>query len=224
MIRKMLAVLLLFGLFFVQTELYSSAESESEFRVALTFDDGPHPRYTDMILDVLAEYDVTATFFVIGKNVEYYPQPFLRAIAEGHEIGNHTYSHPHMKGLSEDAIAKEIARCQEVVERVGSVSPTLFRPPEGYSSETEIELLKSIGITPIFWDIDTRDWEGNAVSRITRLVSTSVNADAIILFHDYVSCKNTTVDALREIIPTLKKRGAVFCTVSEMINEKAVNH
>ena len=129
-----------------------------------------------------------------------------------------------MKKLTQEAIAEEIARCQEVVGRVGGVSPTLFRPPEGYSSETEIELLKSIGITPIFWDVDTRDWEGNAATRIAKLVSASVNADAIILFHDYVSCKNTTVDALREIIPALKKRGAVFCTVSEMIKEKAVNH
>ena len=224
MAKRTVAFLLLVCLFVIETPFYSSAETENSFRVALTFDDGPHPRYTDMILDVLSEHDIFATFFVIGKNVENYPKPFLRTIAEGHEIGNHTYSHPHMRRLSEEAIAAEIAHCQNVIEQVGGISPTLFRPPEGYSSEAEIELLQSIGITPIFWDVDTRDWAGNDATRIARIVSTSVNADAIILFHDYVSCKNTTVNALREIIPALKKRGAVFCTVSEMINEKAVNH
>ena len=93
MIKRLVALALLFCAISVKIPFFSSAEemdSSKGFRVALTFDDGPHPRYTDMILDILAEYDVPATFFVIGKNVEYYSAPFLRAIAEGHEIGNHT--------------------------------------------------------------------------------------------------------------------------------------
>lgn len=189
----------------------------SEKKVALTFDDGPNPRYTDIVLDILREYGIKATFFVIGENAELYPEPLKRAIEEGHEIGNHTYSHPHMRKLSRLETEKEILLCQEILCEGFGVVPSVFRPPEGFFGEFEEEITKNIGLRTVLWSIDTRDWEGKTAKKIVSHVKESIKSGKILLFHDYVSGKNTTIPALREIIPYLLSNGYEFCTVSELM-------
>ena len=112
--------------------------------VALTFDDGPHPRYTDEILDLLAEYGAKATFFVIGKNLELYGAATERAVREGHEIGNHTYSHPGLSGLSVSELEREILMNEAIIEEKTGKAPTCFRPPEGYCTQKVRQDRKSV--------------------------------------------------------------------------------
>lgn len=195
----------------------ASAESTgTKKKIALTFDDGPHPRYTDEILDILSEYNIKATFFVIGINAEYYPKQLKREVREGHEIGNHTYSHPHMKSLDAAATREQILKCQKVITDLTGKPPKLFRPPEGFCTTCTSTVMKECGFTPVLWNIDTRDWAGTSVDAIVNNVKNGAGSGKIILFHDYVSCKNSTIPALRILIPYLLKQGYEFCTVSEL--------
>ena len=106
-------------------------------RVALTFDDGPHYKYTAEILDILDEYGAKATFFVVGELAERYPELILRELAEGHEIGNHTWSHPKMKKLTVDSLKQEILKTEELLNEIADYRPKLFRPPEGSFSDLD---------------------------------------------------------------------------------------
>ena len=186
-------------------------------RIALTFDDGPHPRYTREILEILREYDVTATFFIIGVNAENYPDA-LREIAEsGCEIGNHTYSHANLRQMNSEEIKKEIQKCEEVLQKSVGVHPVVFRPPEGiYSNEAE-QIMTDLGYDIILWSIDTMDWAMNPAVQIEQLVMKETKGGDIILMHDYVSGGNTTCKALRKMIPSLLSRGYEFVTVSQLI-------
>ena len=187
-------------------------------RIALTFDDGPHPRYTPVILDILKEYGIHATFFVIGQNADLYPAPLKRAVREGHEIGNHTYSHPHMKRISAQEARVEIDKCQKKIQELTGKTPTLFRPPEGFCTNEESEVLEELHLTGILWTIDTHDWAGNDSNNICATVNRLAGDGKIILFHDYISHKNTTITALRQLIPSLLREGYEFCTVSELFS------
>ena len=187
-------------------------------QIALTFDDGPHPRYTKEILSILNEYGIIATFFVIGVNAELYPEP-LKMIAEaGCEIGNHTYSHDCLLKCSSEQIRREIEHCQKVIqERIG-IRPVLFRPPQGATSESVKVVSKEMEYDIILWSIDTLDWELLPSEQIANTVLNQVKGGDIILMHDYVSSGNATCDALRIIIPELLARGYEFVTVSTLIH------
>lgn len=212
------AAVLFFFPSFAEKPFKEAAIDASEKKIALTFDDGPNPRYTDAVLDILSEYGIKATFFVIGKNAELYPDPLLRAIREGHEIGNHTYSHPHMRKLSREETEKEILSCQELLYDTFGVLPSLFRPPEGFLGQFEEEITSSIGLKTVLWSIDTRDWEAKPANKIVSSIKESIKSGKVLLFHDYISGKNTTIPALREIIPYLLLNGYEFCTVSELMS------
>ena len=219
--KKFFSLFLAFMLFsfpsFAEKPFKEAVTATSEKKIALTFDDGPNPRYTDTILDILREYGIKATFFVIGRNAELYPEPLRRAIEEGHEIGNHTYSHPHMRKLSLNETEKEILLCQEILcDRFG-VKPTVFRPPEGFFGGILEEITAKIGLRTVLWSIDTRDWEGKPAKKIVSDVKESIKSGKVLLFHDYISGKNTTIPALREIVPYLLSNGYEFCTVSELM-------
>ncbi len=194
--------------------------SECEKKIALTFDDGPHPRYTDKILDILAKYNIKATFFVIGVNIENYPDPLKRIKEEGHEIGNHSYDHSNEKNIDSACAEAEISKCEELIYNSVGVIPSLFRPPQGqYSKEVE-QVAQSKNYSIILWSIDTRDWEHNSASSIMNTVNKNIKGGDIILMHDYVSGKNTTCEALELIIPSLLEQGYEFVTVSELIHSK----
>lgn len=186
-------------------------------KIALTFDDGPHPRYTEEILSILKEYGVTATFFIIGVNAENYPEDLQRIVDAGCEIGNHTYSHLPIKRLSESELRVEIVRCEETIQRLCGISPRIFRPPEGMISDDLRKLLYEMNYDIVLWSIDTMDWAMTPSAQIYQNVTASVRGGDIILMHDYVSGGNTTCQALRLLIPTLLARGYEFVTVSEMI-------
>ena len=200
-----------------ETKRVYSKNREKIGQVALTFDDGPHPRYTKAILDILEEYHITATFFVIGKNMELYGAAARRAAAEGHEIGNHTYAHPTLSGISDLAFEREIQMNEALIEEYTGKLPTVFRPPEGYCTPTVERIATKNGSTVILWNVDTRDWAGCPSDMIVRNVMKNTVPGSIILFHDYVGKNSTTIAALKEILPRLSAAGYRFVTVSELI-------
>ena len=203
------------------SNLVFSKNSAKTKKVALTFDDGPHPRYTPEILEILEEYGITATFFVIGINASRYPEAFEALVASGCEIGNHTYSHNTIRYASREQVEREILACQnEISSRNGNV-PTLFRPPEGKYNQSLEEAVACMNYRIILWSIDTRDWAHTPPNVIVRDVLTQLDNGDIILMHDYISGKNTTCNALRILIPTLLKLGYEFVTVSELISGDA---
>ena len=185
--------------------------------VALTFDDGPHPRYTPMILDILAEYEAKATFFVIGKNMELYGDAARRAASEGHEIGNHTYAHPALSGISDAEFEREVLKNEALIEEYTGMPPSLFRPPEGYCTPTVERIVTKNGAAVILWNVDTMDWAGRSSENIVKNVMQNTVPGSIILFHDYVGKESSTIDALKEILPRLSAAGYRFVTVSELI-------
>lgn len=186
-------------------------------RIALTFDDGPHPRYTAAILDILRQYDIRATFFEIGSNVERWPEIAARVAAEGHEIGNHTFSHACLKRMSAECLCEEIEKADEIFSRLGLPVPVLFRPPQGVLTDVLPAVLASSEKTGVLWTIDTCDWQHRPEDRIVNEALESVRSGDIILFHDYVSGENTTIPAIKKLIPALLARGYEFVTVSELL-------
>ena len=195
---------------------YRSAPTE-EKRIALTFDDGPHPRLTPKILDVLDRYGVRATFFMIGVNAENYPGSAREVAARGHEIGNHTFSHGRLSGVGEARAGQELTDCSNAIERVCGCRPRLFRPPEGALDQTAIEVACRNGYEVILWSLDTRDWEVKDENVIARRVLSAVKPGDIILMHDFIGHNSKTPEALEFLIPKLRALGYEFVTVGELL-------
>lgn len=189
----------------------------AEKKIALTFDDGPHPRYTDAILKILAENDIKATFFEIGVNIKQYSNTTRHVIAAGHEIGNHTYTHTTMKHLSGQELKEEIAQTDRLLKELGYGPVALFRPPQGICTDVLFDVMSSTGKRAILWNIDTLDWAHRSSDEIVREIEKYVSGGDIILFHDYISGENTTIPAIKKLIPALKARGYQFVTVSELM-------
>lgn len=187
--------------------------------IALTFDDGPHPKETDKVLDVLKKYDVKATFFIAGKHANWYPKPLVRASEEGHEIGNHTFNHQDISNLSSSQIQEEMKQCEDILVKLTGKKPTLFRPPYGsYKKEALAELAKDNGYKIILWTtIDARDWQNPPASKIASTIVNNAKNGDIILLHDYAT--DNTVEALNILIPEMKSKGFEFVTVSELIGK-----
>lgn len=199
------------------SDIIYSCQSNKK-NIALTFDDGPHPVHTPEILDILAEYGIKATFFVIGENAEWYGDLVKTEYENGHEIGNHTYSHHmNLKKLSYDGIRGEIENAEEAIYENIEYRTKLLRPPGGIYSDTLLRAAADNDYTIICWSVDTRDWAHTPTDEIVKNVLSSVKEGDIILFHDYVSGNSPTPDALRQIIPALLNEGYNFVTVSELI-------
>ena len=223
--RRLIGLLLcFFGLcgFFVRVGaaseiIYSHPTGANKPRVALTFDDGPHPRYTPQILEILAEYGVVATFFSVGINAETYPELIKREIEAGHELGNHTYNHYHVTNLTQEALEKDIEACTQALERISGSRITLFRPPEGICSNSVKSICAGDGLCIVLWSIDTRDWAHPGVQEICRNVRANVRDGSIILMHDFIGKNSPTPAALRQIIPMLLALGYEFVTVTQLL-------
>ena len=198
-------------------DIFFKNGSREEKIIALTFDDGPHPKETHQILDVLDKYNVKATFFVVGKHANWYKEPLIRAAKEGHEIGNHTFSHPDISNLSRDDIKREIKQCEDTLVKLTGKKPTLFRPPYGsYSEERLGQIAKESGYKIILWTtIDARDWQNPPSAQISNTIINKARNGDIILLHDYGT--ENTVKALETILPEMMKKGYKFVTVSELI-------
>ncbi len=196
--------------------IYCRSSVESK-RIALTFDDGPHPRFTPEILEILKEYGIVATFFIIGVNATTYPDTLQMIADSGCEIGNHTYSHKRLGKLSPDEIEEEIRHCEEVLVSMTGIRPKLFRPPEGAVVGNLEKIAERSDYNIVLWSVDTLDWKLTPAPVIYKTVTDQVRGGDIILMHDYVSGGNTTCEALRNMIPKLLEDGYEFVTVSELI-------
>lgn len=192
--------------------------------VAITFDDGPDPIYTPEILDILEEKNVKATFFLVGKNVETYPEIARRIAREGHSIGNHTYSHRSLIPLSAKGTVSEIKKAEKVIEDVVGIRPTLFRPPRGVYSSFAREFLKQERYTIVLWGISAVDWAELAPHKIVANVVKKVSSGSIILLHDSGDLitykggnRSSTVKALPKIIDELRDNGCEFVTIDQLI-------
>lgn len=190
---------------------------QKEKKIALTFDDGPHPRFTKQILDILAEYGVTATFFIIGVNAENYPESLKMIVDSGCEIGNHTYSHVRIDKMSEAELEREMLRCEELLYSMSGKRPSVFRPPEGRVPKSLLPVAEKLGYSVVLWSIDTLDWTHNPSDKIYTVIRDNLSGGDIILMHDYVSGINTACGALKRLIPELLSEGYKFVTVSELI-------
>ena len=192
----------------------------SAHKIALTFDDGPHPKYTAEILDILAAYNVKATFFQVGQNITDHPNIAKRVREEGHEIGNHTYSHPKLSKLADLALARELEQTAETLQAITGATPHLFRPPEGVISKQILSLAAQREYQPVLWSVDTRDWAHTPTSEIVRHVLATVQDGDIILFHDYVVGDSPTPAALRQLLPILLARGFQPVTITELLGSE----
>ena len=186
-------------------------------QIALSFDDGPHPRYTKEILSILKEYGISATFFIIGINAELYPETLKMVADAGCEIGNHTYSHRHLRNLSSQELAAELEECDTALFEICGCRPSLFRPPEGAINSSVEDCTAQGEYRVILWSLDTRDWERKSTEQIVRCVLSSVKAGDIILMHDYIGHHARTAEALAILLPELLERGFEPVTVSELL-------
>ena len=180
--------------------------------VALTFDDGPHPQHTPRLLDILAEHRVRATFFVIGPKVRRYPEIARRIVAEGHELGNHTWHHPILTRFGDGHVLSEIDRTQEIIwQTVGHV-PATFRPPYGAMSPDQSRMLHERRNLPsVNWSVDPEDWQRPGASVVAWRMVEGARPGAIILAHD---THGATVSAVPEAIAGLRARGLACVTLS----------
>ena len=213
--------LLLFSLLFRAAPIPAGAEvlrsvATDGNRIALTFDDGPHPHLTPRILDILDRYGVRATFFMIGENVGYYPQAARAVAARGHEIGNHTFSHCRLAGVGSERARQELDECAGQIERVCGVRPRLFRPPEGAVDGPLLSVAGTAGYHVVLWSIDTRDWESKNTTAIVSRVLSSVKPGDVILMHDFIGHDSKTPEALEQLLPKLLALGYEPVTVSEL--------
>lgn len=180
-------------------------------KVALTFDDGPSPRYTPALLDGLKEREVRASFFLLGKNVKENRKLVQRMQKEGHLLGNHTYNHVQLDKISETTARQEILRTNnEIYEATGNY-PEYMRPPYG-AWKKNMELC--VEMLPVFWDIDTLDWKSQNVDAILGAAGEEPEDGSIILMHDEYA---TSVEAAFLLIDRLKEKGYEFVTVDELI-------
>ena len=197
-------------------QVYRKIKNDSK-KIALTFDDGPHPRYTPQILDILDQYDVKATFFVVGINAKYYPDTLQLITEKGHEIGNHTYTHPHVSMINTYKLKKEVENCESQIYSLVDERTKLFRPPEGMIDETVLGTIDQLDYKVVLWNIDTRDWAHTPPDKISEHVTQNISDGDIILMHDYIGKDSPTPEALRLFLPILIERGYKFVTISELI-------
>ncbi len=194
--------------------------------VSLTFDDGPSPKYTSEILDILKKKEVKASFFVVGKNVEKYPHIARRIVAEGHDICNHTYSHRELVPSTKKIVENQLERADFSIRRTTGVKTRLFRPPRGMISNAVRSLVVENGYRVILWTTSSMDWSGISSKMMVVRLRLFIRPGAIILFHDSGALirnegasRGNTVQALPLIIDYLReKRGYEIVPVSEMLN------
>ena len=190
-----------------------------EHMIALTFDDGPHPEKTPEILDVLKANNIKATFFIVGENARKNEDLIERIIAEGHDIGNHTFGHKYLFGQGRADMEREIDLCDDEIFNHSEYNAIYFRPPGGIYDATLTAVCAERGYSMVLWSVDTRDWAGTSAYDIEQEIMNNVDDGAIILMHDYVCGESHTADALRRVIPKLKELGYRFVTVSELIGD-----
>lgn len=189
-------------------------KSSSGKKVALTFDDGPHPSVTKQILKTLAKYDAKATFFMVGSNVSSYPTLAKEVYNSGHEIGNHTWNHANLTRLSSKQIASQLERTNNAIYNAIGEYPTVFRPPYGAKNN---QVVKASDVPVVMWSIDTLDWKYRNSNKLLPMVKSNMHNNAIILMHDI---HQSTANGLDSVLNYLDQAGYEFVTVSEVLEAR----
>ena len=196
---------------------FSSVRNDGNY-IALTFDDGPHPKNTPRLLDILRQRNIRATFYVIGNSVNLYPEIARRIVAEGHEIGNHTYNHPNLTKLSNTSVRKELDTTRDAIIRATGVQPRTMRPPYGALRTSQRNMIHSeYGYPTILWDVDPLDWKRPGTAVVKSRILSGTKSGSIVLAHDLHS---TTVDAMPTTLDALLAKNFRFVTVSQLLTMK----
>ena len=201
--------------------LYWHGDSK-ERKIALTFDDGPNEPYTSEILKILDENHVHATFFMLGKNVETFPETARAVLRAGHVIGNHSYDHRDLLTKTNGQVRREILRTEQILEQVTGQRPFLFRPPYGDKDRLTLQQSRQLGYVMVEWSVSAEDWRKPGPDQIVKNVMKEIGNGAIILMHDgdktrHGSDREQTVTAVREIITQLRQRGYAFVTAPDLL-------
>ncbi|MEY2545584.1 MAG: hypothetical protein QOG48_701 [Verrucomicrobiota bacterium] len=184
--------------------------------IAMTFDDGPSEKLTPKLLDLLAKHHMKATFFVLGENVAEHPDIVTRAAKEGHEIGNHSWSHPNFAKLSDESIRSQLRRTDDAIKSAIGKSPTLFRPPYGSISPRQKRWIHDeFGYEIAMWDVDPYDWKRPGPTVVTNRIVKLTRAGSVVLSHDI---HPGTIDAMPATFDELEAKGFKFVTMSELIS------
>lgn len=178
--------------------------------VALTFDDGPNPETTRKILETLKKYNAKATFFMLGSRVSFYPEVVKEIKEDGHELGNHTWTHSDLTKATVGKITSEINNTSNAIEKASGSKPTVFRPPYGAVNKT---VRSQTSLPVILWDVDTLDWKYRDAKHLLEHVKTHVKDGSIVLMHDIHA---STADGLDDVLAYLQSEGYTFVTVSEL--------
>jgi peptidoglycan/xylan/chitin deacetylase (PgdA/CDA1 family) len=198
----------------MQTATHGSRDHR---RVALTFDDGPDPLRTPALLDALGALDAPATFFLLGGKVAMHPEVAARIAREGHELGNHTYSHRYLPLARGSSVERELALADDAIARATGVVPRLARPPYGGRSPWTVRAFGRLSKRVVLWDVNSFDWKGAPAEEIARRVLERVRPGSIILMHEARDGGEVTVEAVRLLVPALRARGFELATVSATI-------
>ena len=218
-----LAVALIFG-FIYSPRIVGTAATQRELPVycveregkyvSLSFDAAWGNEDTQQLIDIMEKYGVKATFFVVGQWVDRYPESVKALHDAGHEVMNHSNEHPHMSKLSVRGMVAEISACNDKVEAVTGVRPTLFRCPYGEYDDNVISAVRGMGMNAVQWDVDSLDWKDLSAAEITRRVTGKVQPGSIVLFHN---AGLHTPEALPGIIEYLQSNGYTIVPVSEIL-------
>jgi peptidoglycan/xylan/chitin deacetylase (PgdA/CDA1 family) len=220
--RYQAVVLILSGILFGGVALFSresrifSTARHYPHRIALTFDDGPHPAFTDRLLQVLKEENAAATFFVVGRQAERYPRLMQAILNHGHEIANHTFNHQNLTTLTDQQVARELEDTRRVIESVAGKKCSYFRPPGGQYNPGTLNVASQEGYRMILWTVFPRDHSSPSAQKIYECVMADAQDGGVVLLHSGVE---STLKVLPQIIRDLRAKGFQFLTISELLDE-----
>jgi peptidoglycan-N-acetylglucosamine deacetylase len=198
-----------------QNITFNSVHTDGPY-IAMTFDDGPSATLTPKLLDLLAARHIKATFFVIGENVAEHPEIVERAAREGHEIGNHSWSHPNFGKMSEQSVRSQLQRTDDAIKNATGKRPTLMRPPYGSITDREKHWIHDeFGYQIILWDVDPYDWRRPGPAVVRNRILKETQPGSIVLSHDI---HPGTIEAMPSTFDALEAKGFKFVTVSELIH------
>ena len=197
---------------------YVASVDTDEKVVALTFDDGPHPQYTLTVLDILDRHNIKATFFMMGRNVERFPAVAREVLARGHEVGNHSYSHPKLIFMWPSEVRDEIERTDALLRGIGVSGQIHFRPPHASKFIVLPYVLKQMGKLSVMGDVDPEEWKRRPAAVMTDSILRQTRPGSIIGLHDVMGVE--TIKTLEAIVPALVARGYRFERVSEFVRRR----
>lgn len=197
-----------------QLPIYSVQVQDEKKLVAISFDAAWGNEDTQLLIDILEKYHVPATFFVVGEWVDKYPESVRALSKAGHDIMNHSDTHPYLTQCSVDRMISEIKQCNSKIEKITGVCPTLIRCPYGDYNDQVVNTIRSLEMEPIQWDVDSLDWKGISAAEISQRVLDRVKSGSIVLFHN---AADHTPEALPDIIEGLQSDGYTFVKIADLL-------